>query len=209
MAKDIKDVFEYSITITSFAESHRIFKGSGTVETCGQQTHRCRVHVSWKHCTSMQYLLDVVSIFNFLGTVQNGKIQNYWPYCGPYRKYSAVVLHNATLSERLHHRLNTIMQQPPRQLLCLMRHGVRLDEKNPDADWGDKAERPYDTPLATDADSHAVRAAVVGPTRSFGMIPLSFSYSWTSSYLYLICGFLLLLFNTLFICSYSPRDVIG
>lgn len=57
-----------------------------------------------------------------------------------------------------------------------MRHGVRLDEKNPDADWGDKAERPYDTPLATDADSHAVRAAVVGPTRSTGMIPLSFSY---------------------------------
>ena len=72
-----------------------------------------------------------------------------------------------------------------------MRHGVRLDEKNPDADWGDKAERPYDTPLATDADSHAVRAAVVGPTRSTGKIPHSFSYSRASSYLYFICGFLL------------------
>lgn len=177
-------------------------KVEGTVETCGQQRHRCRVHVSWKHCTSMQYLLVVVSIFNLFRNRSKRENQNYWPF----RKYSAVVLHNATLSERLHH---TIMQQPPRQLLCLMRHGVRLDEKNPDADWGDKAERPYDTPLATDADSHAVRAAVVGPTRSFGMIPLSFSYSWTSSYLYLICGFLLLLFNTLFICSYSPRDVIG
>lgn len=155
-------------------------------------------------CTYRGNTVPVCNIFWLLYqfSIIQRENQNYWPY----RKYSAVVLHNATLSERLHH---TIMQQPPRQLLCLMRHGVRLDEKNPDADWGDKAERPYDTPLATDADSHAVRAAVVGPTRSFGMIPLSFSYSWTSSYLYLICGFLLLLFNTLFICSYSPRDVIG
>ena len=79
MAKDIKDVFEYSITITSFAESHRIFKGRGTVETCGQQRHRCRVHVSWKHCTSIAavniFWLYQFSIFK--APFKTGKSNNY------------------------------------------------------------------------------------------------------------------------------------
>ena len=59
-------------------------------------------------------------------------------------------------------------------MICLMRHGVRLDETDPDATWSDRDARPYDTPLATDAESqttHAesvssVFAAVVSSRRS-------------------------------------------